>query len=294
MGCIRLGIDIILNTHALQETVCGVGNMKMDGNRKNIPLLVSLQNRPGTRYIAIDLESTCWAKNPPYPNEIIEIGAVAYEIGTGVLAEFEAFIRPCIAPVLSDFCRALTTIKQEEIDAAPQFPEVYGEFCRWAEAYRPFILTSWGHYDRKQILRECARHHIPCNIENHLCLKTLFAEVMNRRKCGMRRALQNIGVPFLGTHHRGLDDARNITEILEYLVSVNLPAGNECAETHRRLIWRRGRANTTDIAGPVAGDRDIDLDYEYPRRTEETRTYAAAPHRGERGRQDRPGRRPRK
>ena len=61
----------------------------------------------------------------------------------------------------------------------------------------------------------CPRHSIPfpASLENHLNLKRLFAEQRGLRPGGMREALRRLDLPLLGTHHRGIDDARNIARI---------------------------------------------------------------------------------
>ena len=63
-------------------------------------------------HIICDLEATCWAgERRPQRMEIIEIGAVMLASGTRpVLDDFCSFVRPVLAPTLSDFCRELTGI----------------------------------------------------------------------------------------------------------------------------------------------------------------------------------------
>jgi myo-inositol-1(or 4)-monophosphatase len=44
-------------------------------------------------------------------------------------------------------------------------------------------------------------------------LKRRFAKARKIKEVGMARALQMVGLPLDGSHHRGLDDARNIAEL---------------------------------------------------------------------------------
>ncbi|MEM8890039.1 MAG: 3'-5' exonuclease, partial [Bacteroidota bacterium] len=81
------------------------------------------------KYIIVDLEATCWKKREKGQiNEIIEIGAVAIDEAGNELGEFAEFIKPKLNPILSDFCKELTSISQSEIDAAQSFPEVLKAF----------------------------------------------------------------------------------------------------------------------------------------------------------------------
>lgn len=70
-------------------------------------------------YIIFDLEATCWENDRTKQNEIIEIGAVKLDENLAVIGEFQTFIKPKLNPILSDFCKKLTSISQEEVDQAP-------------------------------------------------------------------------------------------------------------------------------------------------------------------------------
>ena len=39
----------------------------------------------------------------------------------------------------------------------------------------------------------------------------------NDKKFGMPQALEHLGIDLQGTHHRGIDDARNIAAIYKYM-----------------------------------------------------------------------------
>lgn len=151
--------------------------------------------------------------------EIIEIGAVRLDASLAPAGEFSSFVRPVVEPVLSDFCTELTSITQADVDAADPFSMVFPAFTAWigAGAHR---LCSWGFYDVGQFRLDCARHGIAFPVElerEHLNLKTAFAAWQGVRRCGMARALEHLGLPLEGTHHRGIDDARNIAAIAQLL-----------------------------------------------------------------------------
>ena len=167
-------------------------------------------------YLIFDLEATCWKdKSNGKPNEIIEIGAVKIDQSGTVLGEFSEFVRPKLNPVLSDFCRELTTITQAEVDEADAFSEVLGRFQQWVDIGNPYVLCSWGFYDRKQLTKDCQLHGLDTGwLSSHISLKHQYAEIRSlSRPVGMKTALQKEGIPLTGTHHRGIDDARNIAQI---------------------------------------------------------------------------------
>ncbi len=172
-------------------------------------------------YLVIDLEATCCNKNsfPRNEMEIIEIGAVLAEGKTfDILSEFQSFVQPVRTPELTAFCTELTTIRQEQVQQAPVFGEAFDNLLRWTQNYQPMVFCSWGDYDRRQFQQDCAFHQVEYKLPHrHLNLKKRFSERQGlRRKLGMAGALRKVGLPLEGTHHRGLDDARNIARLLPY------------------------------------------------------------------------------
>lgn len=172
----------------------------------------------GATYVILDLEATCReGGTPPVRMETIEFGAVRFDRSTlAVTDEFSNFVRPVAERQLSDFCVNLTGITQADVDGASGFYEVFPEFLSWL-GDGDEALCSWGAYDIRQLEVDCARHGLTfpgCLEEKHWNLKTMFAAAYGIRSRGMERALNYLGIPLDGRHHRGIDDARNIAKIL--------------------------------------------------------------------------------
>lgn len=167
-------------------------------------------------YIILDLEATCWKERSlKRRNEIIEIGALKINESGETLDEFCRFVRPLTQPILSDFCTELTSITQEQVDSAELFPTVIQEFWDWIDISQPYLLGSWGMYDRNQFREDCALHGLESGwLESHISLKHQYTKIKNlRRNVGMKTALSIENFELEGTHHRGIDDARNIAKI---------------------------------------------------------------------------------
>src|SRR4051794_21617560 len=173
------------------------------------------------RYIIVDLEATCWERgHRPERMEIIEIGAVRLESADGpATEEFARFVRPLFEPVLSDFCKQITGIRQEHVNQARDFQQVFPEFLAWI-GDEPFTLCSWGAYDLRQFGIDCARHRIPLpeSFARHINLKAEFARQRRMKPCGMKAALAIAGLPLEGQHHRAIDDARNIARLAQIIL----------------------------------------------------------------------------
>lgn len=164
-------------------------------------------------YIIFDLEATCEKNNRNFPNEIIEIGAIKINEQREVVDTFDTFVKPKVNPILTEFCKELTSITQEDVDSAKLFPIVIKDFREWI-GDEPFTLCSWGFYDKKQIEKDSIRHGLSHSwVKNHVSLKHQFADIKGIRPCGMEKALRILNLPLDGTHHRGIDDAKNIGKI---------------------------------------------------------------------------------
>lgn len=167
-------------------------------------------------YIILDLEATCWKERSiDKQNEIIEIGAVKFDSIGNALGEFNAFVKPKLNPELSEFCVQLTSITQAEIDAAEPYPIVITKFQDWINLDTEYLLCSWGFYDRSQFEKDCRLHGLRFDwVHRHISLKHQYTSIANVKKpVGMGKALRNENLTLEGTHHRGIDDARNISKI---------------------------------------------------------------------------------
>lgn len=174
-------------------------------------------------YLVIDLEATCCDQGTirREETEIIEIGAVIADARTlASLDDFTTFIRPIRHPRLTEFCTELTGITQTDVDDAPRFREALVALVDWLAEYPNHLFCSWGDYDRKQLERECRFHKVVYPFpDGHLNLKQQFSDRLGvRKRFGMAGALRKVGLDLQGTHHRGIDDARNIAKLLPYAV----------------------------------------------------------------------------
>jgi inhibitor of KinA sporulation pathway (predicted exonuclease) len=167
--------------------------------------------------LVVDIEATCWeGETAPAgeESEIIEVGLCTLDIASGQrLARRSILVRPERSRV-SAFCTQLTTLTQEQIDQGISFAEAC-QILREEYASRERVWASYGDYDRALFEKQCLQRRIPYPFgTRHLNLKTLFPVLFaHPREVGMATALQLLGLPLEGTHHRGGDDAWNIAAI---------------------------------------------------------------------------------
>jgi inhibitor of KinA sporulation pathway (predicted exonuclease) len=168
----------------------------------------------------IDVECTCDIANfERSQHEIIEVGAI-----TGLLSEdtfsvtdhMQLFIKPVLNPQLSTFCISLTGIQQATVDAAQPLSEAVSTLDRWVKESRIQLWGSWGKFDGTQFKIECAEKSILNPFENifHCNVKQVFARKFGHR-VGLGMALELRGLKFIGRQHSGIDDAKNVGELLK-------------------------------------------------------------------------------
>lgn len=171
-------------------------------------------------FLIIDLEATCSEdlEITAADMEIIEVGAVWAHPNGEVVNTFQTFVRPTLNKLLTSYCINLTGISQNDVNDADLWPDVSKQLTSFATLHAPnrLIWGSWGQYDFKQIERDCLRHDLINPLLNweHINLKREFARSRKIKEVGMRKALEMTGLPLLGSHHRGLDDAINIAHLL--------------------------------------------------------------------------------
>jgi len=170
-----------------------------------------------TNFIIYDLEATCWLGRPPKGyNEIIEIGAVKINEYGDFLGSFERFVKPTINPLLSGFCKKLTSIDQDQVDKARNFPSVLDEFMEWGDMYdEDYFVCSWGNNDKKLFLEECIIHDLESDwLDNYVNLKNQFDQIKGGSVKGtLKKIVQKEGFEFTGIQHRAISDAENLAKL---------------------------------------------------------------------------------
>jgi inhibitor of KinA sporulation pathway (predicted exonuclease) len=154
--------------------------------------------------------------------------------------EFRTFVKPVRNPVLSDFCKELTGIQQHQVaDPAPTFSAAFASLDCWLAdndiTAQNSLFVSCGDFDLKHIRAEAALTpgFVPgptlSRLWDRFCnVKLPFVEHLKRiavergapahevdkiERRDMAEMLEALGLPLVGRHHSGIDDARNIARI---------------------------------------------------------------------------------
>ncbi len=177
--------------------------------------------------LVVDLEATCWEdkvdgtdrRQSVEDMEVIEFGCVVCKRDGTVVDSKSYFVRPQLHPVLTAFCTQLTSIEQSDVNAAPFYPDVIEAINAWLEQYELSSWSSWGNYDKNQLISEQNRHGVSPSflMLPHENIKTQWKKSKKvPRNAGPKFALEYHGLEFEGQYHRAIDDAWNIARLIPF------------------------------------------------------------------------------
>lgn len=174
------------------------------------------------KIIVIDIEATCWDGKIPsgQVSEIIEFGICILDTETGEISQNKGILVKPERSEVSPFCTELTTITQEQLDKnGVSFKEAC-DIIRKEYNPKEYVWASYGFYDLKMIKNQCKIRNVEYPLSHeHINVKEYFSEVKGLpKKVGMKGALQVLNINLEGTHHRGVDDAKNIAKILHWAI----------------------------------------------------------------------------
>lgn len=177
----------------------------------------------------IDLEATCWedkiANNQKEKSDIIEIGICQLDIRIPKIIKSGSIIVKPTASEVTEYCTNLTTLTPKFIE---ENGKTFKEACSIIQQYyktKSLPWVSFGNYDREQFIKQCLREQIEYPLSrNHLNLKTLLDVLFLEKRSGLSSTLNMFKMKFEGTHHRGVDDAINIANIIIKIINLNRKA----------------------------------------------------------------------
>ena len=183
-----------------------------------------------TFLICLDCEFTCWENSealdwpdPDFPPEIIQIGLSVYDILTfTVLDEFSSYVSPKVNTALSEYCKDLLDINQENIDNAKLFSQIADSINVFLNPYTPpkSLVCSFGP-DCERIAADSRRQSFtdPLARYNKLDLRLEAARILGYGNQSIYREFiyKDLDLPPCVGRHDALSDARDLVRIVQAL-----------------------------------------------------------------------------
>ncbi|XP_041364611.1 ERI1 exoribonuclease 2-like [Gigantopelta aegis] len=190
--------------------------------------------QPFLYLIVLDFESTCWKDCKYKTQEIIEFPCVLLNTWSGQIeSEFQYYVQPSEHPVLSDFCKQLTGITQDQVEQGIPLSLCLKKFDHWISRLHKekgvtftvdnsktvaalTTIVTWSDWDLGVCLQyECRRKQIRKQpvFNSWIDLRATYRKFYSRKPQGLNGALQDVGIKFEGREHSGLCDARNTARL---------------------------------------------------------------------------------
>ncbi|XP_042208132.1 ERI1 exoribonuclease 2-like isoform X2 [Homarus americanus] len=205
---------------------------------KNVLLPTGNKTKQEFDYLVVlDFEATCWETGPRVGRqEIIEFPAVLLDLNSGkILSEFQQYVMPTDQPILSAFCKSLTGITQEQVEAGIPLGACLSLFSLWihklCEQYQMSFnisvpsshvtFATWTDWDLGVCLHyECLRKHLrkPEFFNQWTDVKVTYKKFYQRSPKGLAGALQDLGIAFEGREHSGICDTRNTAALISRML----------------------------------------------------------------------------
>jgi len=178
-------------------------------------------------FLVLDFEATCIKDGKIYPQEIIEFPILKVNSRTlQVQSQFHQYVHPDVHSELTPFCTELTGIIQEQVDGQPDIQTTLKMVDKWMRDENLLnpevrsIFVTCGDWDLQTMLpSQCKYFNIeaPPYFNSWINIKKPFCDVTKTYPKGMMPMLDILGLKHVGRHHSGIDDCRNIANILKGL-----------------------------------------------------------------------------
>ena len=174
-----------------------------------------------THALVVDLEATCCNRGTLTKDdiEIIEIGAFLIDLKSlQICAELHQYVHPIKSSQLTPFCQRLTGITQENVDAAPYFPEIVEKLSALVIQYPQTIFCCWSSFDWRQFHQDCRHHDIDSPFhQEYWDLQRIFRRKQKHKQLySVKAALEKVALNFEGREHSAYYDALNTAKLLPF------------------------------------------------------------------------------
>ncbi|XP_075489023.1 putative exonuclease domain-containing protein At3g15140 [Primulina tabacum] len=196
----------------------------------SVPDLKKFRAQEFDYFLVLDLEGKV---------EILEFPVMLFDVkNMDVLDVFHRFVRPTKMSEqrINEYIEGkygAFGVDRVWHDTAVKFEEVIEQFEAWLDKHKlcgnerggclekgAFVIC--GNWDLKtSIPRQCAVSNmkLPPYFMEWINLKDVYLNFYNTRAPGMLSMMRGLQIPPLGSHHLGIDDARNIARVLRHMLT---------------------------------------------------------------------------
>lgn len=205
----------------------------------------------------VDFEFNCTDKRHQNNKlEIISVGMIICDEKNNVLEEFKSYVKPTKAPKLSDKCKRITKIHQNDIDSAKDLETVCQEMLQLLLKYNLKVLSVWGSHD-KLVMYNDAKLHKKAGLQFEsiekvakriVNVQNIVTDIFQLPRNPSLKKMADIFEINNSKEHDALEDAKTLSQII-YIIH------NEDKTSYDKLIlflareWKK--AKTQEIISKI-------------------------------------------
>jgi inhibitor of KinA sporulation pathway (predicted exonuclease) len=190
-----------------------------------------------TYICALDFEATCEKEILINNQEIIEFPSILYKVKNlnkenteyEIIGEFREFIKPIFNPILTDFCKELTAITQQQVDEGLDFNTVLNMHIEWLSIcnvdFGKLVFITCGAWDLKTALPNNLKLFNLQKYEKYykkiINIKKDFLILYGQKMTSLVDSLEYLGEKFEGRLHSGYADTKAVARIFEIMIRDN-------------------------------------------------------------------------
>lgn len=154
----------------------------------------------------------------PFEREIISVGFVVIDENYNIKKKYTSYVKPIHRPILTDYCKELTGISQEDVDHAKKSNDVFRDINALCGKYSIDYVFAFGNFD-EEIIKVTAKWNRKAN-ERTSKLYPMLKKITDvrpailkaigksqRRSPGLRKIAEELGVKVKDEKHDALGDA---------------------------------------------------------------------------------------
>lgn len=180
-------------------------------------------------YIIFDLEFNrdlssllSTGKSPSqYPYEIIQIGAIKFDIDLNAVATFNRYVKPAIYSQISALVTDLTGITSAGLLSEEEFPDIFNEFIEFIGGDNA-VFCTWGMSDMKELFKNVEYHkldkkRLPVMYINLQPYVTTYLHLHQKKLLNLKAAVEALNILMPYDFHNALYDAFYTAELFKII-----------------------------------------------------------------------------
>lgn len=208
-------------------------------------------------YCFADFEFTCGGGINRYRTELLSVGLIVCDSTYQIVRRYYSTMKPVKYPKLTNLCKRLTNLTQDEINISPDSNTVFQQVDTIMKHYHVKSLFVWGNYDRIGISSDARMHEkngFAAPFVRKAAARILDIQAELTKKMEMTDAvnIQELSTAFgytpeNGTFHNALNDAEGLYVISRAVNTTDLHANAAFQQLRSERIARREAAKRAAI-----------------------------------------------